>query len=161
MILLLLVNLMILIKNRSKIWGWFFLRKQFWKCLFLGSNFERVWCRAIFLKKIFEDEIWKCIFWGNNFLKRFFGIFFLMEQFWKCIFWGRSFKKCIVSRSSFENIFWGSNILTKNYENAFCFCKFLRHYLECIFWRNSFGNVFLREEFQGKHFWKYFDKYLS
>ena len=123
-ILLLLVNLMILIKNRSKIWGWFFLRKQFWKCLFLGSNFERVWCRAIFLKKIFEDEIWKCIFWGNNFLKRFFGIFFLMEQFWKCIFWGRGFKNVLFQEAVLKIFFEGAIFWRRITKMHFVFASF-------------------------------------
>ena len=123
-ILLLLVNLMILINNRSKIWGWFFLRKQFWKCLFLGSNFERVWCRAIFLKKIFEDENWKCIFWGNNFLKRFFGIFFLMEQFWKCIFWGRGFKNVLFQEAVLKIFFEGAIFWRRITKMHFVFASF-------------------------------------
>ena len=74
-ICLLLMSLVILMRNRLKIWGYFF-RNQFWKCIFCGSNFGNLF---------FEGEIFKKDFWEKNFENVFFKEAIFEEEFWKCI----------------------------------------------------------------------------
>ena len=50
----------------------YFLREQFRKCIFWGSNPENEFFKRAILKKYLLRQFWKCSFWGRNFESVFF-----------------------------------------------------------------------------------------
>ena len=134
--------------DEEELSGQCFLRKQFWQCIFWGSNFERVILITYFLRK----QFWKCFFLREQFWEINFKNVFLKKKFWeskfgkvtlKMYFLKKQFlKKYFFKKALLKMYFWGRILkilfLTYSFERLF----YEEHFWECVFWGRNFKEVF-------------------